>query len=142
MLRKTLAILSLIGLVLSLWLWAVSLWVTIMYDGQGWAAGISKWMIGFELSGNSRGFVFEYGDIRGPYSWLPVYEQGIVVPLWIISFICFLGLIWATIVTRRRRHQLGLCTQCDYNLTGLTTSRCPECGAEFDPQLIKTPIDQ
>lgn len=24
------------------------------------------------------------------------------------------------------------CMQCDYNLTGLTTRRCPECGTPFD----------
>jgi hypothetical protein len=26
-----------------------------------------------------------------------------------------------------------ICPQCDYNLTGLTKCRCPECGAAFDP---------
>lgn len=25
------------------------------------------------------------------------------------------------------------CPQCDYNLTGLTENRCPECGLGFDP---------
>jgi hypothetical protein len=26
-----------------------------------------------------------------------------------------------------------LCANCDYNLTGLTENRCPECGNSFDP---------
>jgi len=28
------------------------------------------------------------------------------------------------------------CPQCDYNLTGLTENRCPECGNRFDRQLL------
>ncbi len=26
------------------------------------------------------------------------------------------------------------CPKCDYNLTGLTENRCPECGTVFDPE--------
>jgi len=29
------------------------------------------------------------------------------------------------------QHPLHLCPYCDYNLTGLTSRRCPECGEEF-----------
>ena len=29
------------------------------------------------------------------------------------------------------QHPLHLCPYCDYNLTGLTSRRCPECGQEF-----------
>lgn len=29
------------------------------------------------------------------------------------------------------------CPQCDYNLTGLAESRCPECGAAFDPEELR-----
>ena len=36
---------------------------------------------------------------------------------------------------RRKRFRPGHCQQCDYNLTGLTESRCPECGTRFDPSL-------
>jgi len=28
------------------------------------------------------------------------------------------------------------CPACDYNLTGLSTRRCPECGRIFDPHAI------
>jgi hypothetical protein len=36
--------------------------------------------------------------------------------------------------TRPRRSDL--CGQCGYNLTGLTESRCPECGTGFEPSLL------
>ncbi len=29
------------------------------------------------------------------------------------------------------------CPTCDYNLTGLSEQRCPECGTEFDPDAIR-----
>lgn len=33
---------------------------------------------------------------------------------------------------------LGLiCPECDYNLTGLTEYRCPECGTPFDPEHLR-----
>jgi len=28
------------------------------------------------------------------------------------------------------------CLKCDYNLTGLTENRCPECGLAFDPEAL------
>lgn len=28
------------------------------------------------------------------------------------------------------------CPKCDYELTGLTTRRCPECGRRFDPHAV------
>jgi hypothetical protein len=29
------------------------------------------------------------------------------------------------------------CTRCEYNLTGLTEARCPECGAPFDVEVLR-----
>ncbi len=38
----------------------------------------------------------------------------------------------------RRVVETGLfCPQCDYNLTGLTEDRCPECGRPFDRALLE-----
>lgn len=28
------------------------------------------------------------------------------------------------------------CPKCDYNLTGLSEQRCPECGSAFDPEAV------
>ena len=36
----------------------------------------------------------------------------------------------------RRRGQTPHCRDCDYNLTGLTSERCPECGTEVTPFTI------
>jgi len=30
------------------------------------------------------------------------------------------------------------CPQCNYNLRGIETRRCPECGLEFDPAKLRT----
>jgi hypothetical protein len=30
------------------------------------------------------------------------------------------------------------CLHCDYNLTGLSERRCPECGTAFEPQAVKS----
>jgi len=39
---------------------------------------------------------------------------------------------------RRAPTDSGLrCPQCDYNLTGLTEKRCPECGSAFDPEELR-----
>ncbi len=43
-----------------------------------------------------------------------------------------LGLIWTVLWwDRSRRKPPGHCLTCGYNLTGLTESRCPECGTGF-----------
>lgn len=34
-----------------------------------------------------------------------------------------------------------ICIDCGYDLRGQVDPRCPECGAAFDPKLIKRPSD-
>src|SRR5262245_27824480 len=49
-------------------------------------------------------------------------------PLWIP----FLAILLPTLLLwrlDRRRHPPGHCPRCGYNLNGLTSGRCPECGA-------------
>ena len=36
----------------------------------------------------------------------------------------------------RRRGNTPHCARCEYNLTGLTSDRCPECGTEMIPANI------
>src|SRR5262245_31692714 len=38
-------------------------------------------------------------------------------------------ILFAPVLRRIRRTKRGLCTECGYLLTGLTSHRCPECGA-------------
>ncbi len=59
--------------------------------------------------------------------WWPAFTGGIVlVPLWMVLALILPPslLLWR----RSRRHPPGFCDNCDYNLTGLVSDRCPECG--------------
>ncbi|MCH8053331.1 MAG: hypothetical protein IH895_04670 [Planctomycetes bacterium] len=58
----------------------------------------------------------------------------IFVPLWIpmllfatLSLVLYLPHVHG----RRRRHKLGLCLKCGYDLRA-SKERCPECGARFE----------
>ena len=39
-------------------------------------------------------------------------------------------------VRRADRRAKGLCINCGYNLRGLVQPRCPECGSDFDPDIL------
>lgn len=54
-------------------------------------------------------------------------EVGIGIPLWLVLAAAMLLIAWLVWHGNRGETQ-GLCTECGYNLTGLTTERCPECG--------------
>lgn len=51
-----------------------------------------------------------------------------VVPTFWSQLPFLLMLVWL-VITRRRPHKPGHCQKCNYNLTGNTSGRCPECGA-------------
>ncbi len=65
--------------------------------------------------------------------WIPRdfhqrYPNGMTrftIPLWMPTFlmliVCYL-FIW------RKRRQVGICVECDYDLTGNVSGVCPECG--------------
>jgi hypothetical protein len=46
-----------------------------------------------------------------------------------LALVRFAGRHWR----RYRRRTRGFCVRCGYNLRGLTSPRCPECGVEFEP---------
>ena len=80
-----------------------------------------------------------------------ILESSFALPFWIVSLmeaVMWGGvLFWALWLTRGRvrrklRQELidngfAICGPCGYDLRGLTESRCPECGAPFDEQLLK-----
>ncbi len=141
MIRKTLTILSLVGLVLSLGLSGVSLAFSFGYRFRSCG-------IGFEHSA----LVFGYFDSAplggiGGYclsgrtspTLLPFFlsiskpDWALVVPLWIPILICGL-ILWFLhnpASRRRKRKKLGLCIACAYDLRG-SSERCPECGVDFE----------
>ncbi len=145
MFRKTLTILSLIGLLLSVGLWGVSYTVlgwsntrtTISVSGGALRyvefIGLSttstkRWWSGFNSFNTA--LIPKVGWRRG------IAGQGgtqhFLLPFWIpsvffatVSWSCYLPLY-----RRRKRKKLGLCVNCGYDLRG-SKERGPECGTQF-----------
>ena len=143
MIRKSLTILSLIGLLLSVGLWGVSYYRVTYHSSHAeivfsmgccsyldrpWELNLPGWrqldFIGF-----------------GTLWWPPrlqrgqAYPQGwyMIMPLWIpsLAFGSLLYLSYLPLRRRRERKKLGLCIKCGYDLRG-SKNRCPECGQPFD----------
>ncbi len=164
MLRRTLTIFSLLGLLLSVALWAATYFFSIVVATSGsecWELG--KGCVGFGRYSYSGGYGIGYGPI-GPRSasmygggwsytiprlwksrafdgwetgWVPTLGFNplrFVFPLWIPLFVfaVLLSYLLRPIHRRRKRKKLGLCLKCEYNLTGLTEPRCPECNTPFE----------
>ena len=53
------------------------------------------------------------------------------LPLWCLVGLAVFALI-GSLAIRWKRPRSGICIGCGYDLTGLTTSRCPECGQAFE----------
>ena len=152
MIRKTLTILSLIGLLLSVGLWGAS-YFAVTYTVQ---IPAKRWQCDFRFV---QGVVFyvlvPYGGTTGWQSnelggidtpWLPGYEYSKArslglwtwwLPLWIPTllfaalFLCCRPYRFIRFHRRRKRKKLGLCVKCGYDLRA-SKDRCPECGNEFE----------
>ena len=141
MLRKTLTILSLIGLLLSVGLWGVS-YLDMGHRGQKYTWGITMGAVFWMHDEHHRDYQPSY-VVQGYRSmrtiWLPhaISHRGsvvhVVLPLWMPTLFlvsCFLPL-YLPMHRRRKRKKLGLCVNCGYDLRG-SMERCPECGARFE----------
>ncbi len=147
MLRRTLTILSFLGLILSLALWIASYWhheyrsyYTVELDYGRIMFG--RWYV--MIYGSARGWLCcGFTDLRT--QWLPWWDfrelmgvsfcryWAISIPLWMptASFGGLTWYLWLPYRRRRLREQRGLCAACGYNLRGSPGPRCPECGTAF-----------
>ncbi len=145
MLRKTLTILSLIGLLLSVGLWGASCWGSIGYTAF---REYKKSCIAVELTSGGIRWISSEGGLEpsdfelGWYAdrcrfdaewWFDYADFGwLFVPLWMPSglFAVLLVLCFLPLGRRRKRKRLGLCVKCGYDLRA-SKDRCPECGTGF-----------
>ena len=150
MIRKTLTILSLIGLLLSVGAWGVNLKWGVRYVcnhriNLGLFEGrLHLFCIFGEMTGSYRGYrkngitAHDLSKIR--FKWMPEYNsygttnpiRGIFVPLWMptLLFGSLFMILFLPVHRRRKRKKLGLCLNCGYDLRA-SKDRCPECGEEF-----------
>ena len=149
MIRKTLTVLSLIGLLLSVGLWGASCF-SISYewtlDGvwtRSELAGAKFYYMQADFSDSDsiagrwsiEGFSFKMGS---PVPWItfgPSVFWSVNMPLWIPTILFgSLFTYWYALPLHRcyKRKKLGLCVECGYDLTGLTELRCPECNTSFE----------
>ena len=155
MLRKTLTILSLIGLLLSLGLWGASHLCPIAYYHESFllsnCAGAyviescieCEGTIGFEWDDYHKPANFGYRSWSKP-SFKNIAFEGeppyyfIVLPHWIpVSTLGSLFVVfYLPIQRRRKRKKLGLCVKCGYDLRG-SKERCPECGLSLEKRKTK-----
>ncbi len=84
-------------------------------------------------------FLFPYimafgsGQPAGSTRSLPWTVHLIMLVIWLTGGVAF-GLLMRWILVRKQRFQPGHCRTCGYDLTGLDSDRCPECG-----YLVQTP---
>ena len=119
MIRKTLTILSLIGLLLSVGLWGATCVDEVSLGRGGSEVFIWNGWIGYD----------KYGP-QLPWPRMTPVIWSVAVPLVIPAalFAILPGVGLARRMGRRKRKKLGLCLKCGYDLRA-SKDRCPECGS-------------
>ena len=144
MFRKTLTILSLLGLLLSVGLWGVS------HAVFGWVTSGVESTSAVEFNRGHVHFVWDMEPADGRWrdgyylgvwgwgtTWAPKYHdsegfKALIIPLWIpaLCFAVYPVYLLTPLHRKRKRKKLGLCVKCGYDLRG-SKDRCPECGGGF-----------
>ena len=141
MLRKTLTILSLIGLLLSVVAWRVSYFGPV-FCTHHYALQLTNGLVGGFRSANRYSANRRWKIHRSKGSetyWLPFIKsgrtRGVGIPLWMLCLMFAALPAYNSTLSqsyRRRKHKkLGLCLKCGYDLRA-SKDRCPECGEEFE----------
>ena len=154
MIRKTLTILSLIGLLISVGVWAASyisvalFCVSLPSDYGAWAdrgsLQVHKTTLppqAIQTLGAADGISFQYGrglrNLTIGWRWKPQYQGdtsgwSVYVPLYlpVLFFGAWVAFLVHPVHRRRKRKKLGLCVKCGYDLRE-SKKRCPECGTGF-----------
>ena len=151
MIRKTVTILSLIGLLISGGLWGLSYWdfsAAFIRSAEGVDIHLSQGCLQFSYTAYVGGprqprNILYVGGFRFDTTWMPPYyfTSGsprfpslvayVPVNLLALAFLILSGYLLAPSHRRRKRKKLGLCVKCGYDLRG-SKKRCPECGTEFE----------
>ena len=63
-------------------------------------------------------------------------ELMILILFYTATFATVTQTIVIVVTWLRPEKKSHICQNCEYNLTGLTVPRCPECGTRFDPVLL------
>ena len=153
MFRSLLTILSLLGLLASIVLWAMS-FCGFMYLGKHLTVYGShhSLRLHWHLVENEYGPAYAYDPwVSASPGYLPKSQKALpqitsrtlasghrvvtcYVPLWLLVIVCGSVFLWCrpTYYFRQRlRRKLGLCLRCGYDLRA-SEVRCPECGAAFE----------
>ena len=140
MFRKTLTILSLLGLLLSVGAWVVAWRTYATYLASCVEFGIGNGCVLFGWYGECMDgpLGWNIGEDHTRYWWIQKTHFGgggpfFWLPLWIpaLLFASTLSISYCVPFHRRRkRRKLGLCVACGYDLRG-SVERCPECGTTF-----------
>ncbi len=142
MIRKTLTILSLIGLLLSVGLWGVS-YLRVHCEGPYITLMLTHgcWVFGYDPESAHKDWDCGYFGFRDfttfpiPFCSRDGRGFSFVLPFWLSTLLFGFLCVWRAHPfsrrRRRKRKKLGLCIRCGYDLRG-SKGRCPECGTPFE----------
>lgn len=136
--------------ILSALLWLQSLIVSVAYRGTWASVGVGSGLINPNVYHANKitpgwGIVWprELGRTFHWQTWWPAFpltwHKGAIIlsvniPLWIPTLA--FALTGVALRKSSTRHKPGACKRCHYDLTGNTSSVCPECGAQLEPDPV------
>jgi hypothetical protein len=123
---------------LGTWLAMAGYWFLLWRRAVRWTSQRIALTLGAGLAAASAAIIVSLavqGMMRGNNGDFAIFVGTAIAPLlWLVAT----AFIWRENRTERaerlrsgRNRQALVCPNCGYNLTGLTTARCPECGAQY-----------